>query len=159
MWGNHVKSMMHHITGIKGELGNFKIVNCKKLGTFHFVQEDDYNCGPIVCATMWYLMCNYNERETFAHDTGLESIGDLNLRKVIVGKMKLLLKSHKCEMFGFSKFKDLAQTTDNLQFQDETFPGGIRSLCNICIGAIIKGGEVKIVMKCGHGFHEECINR
>ena len=62
-------------------------------------------------------------------------------------------------MFGFSKFNDLAQTTDNSQFQDKTFPEGIRSLCDICNGAIIKGGEVKIVMKCGHGFHKECINR
>ena len=79
--------MMHQITGAKGEHRNFKIVNCKKLGTFHFVQEDGYNCGPIVCTTMWYLMFNDNERETFAHNTGLQSIGDSNLRKVIVGKI------------------------------------------------------------------------
>ena len=72
--------------------------------------------------------------------------------------MKLLLRTHECEMFAFSKFKDLTQITNNSQFQDKPVPEEISSVCDICNGVILKGGEVKIVMKCGHGFHEECIN-
>ena len=162
MWKNHIDSFIHLITGKEFMQFQFKFINVTKLDTFHFVQNDSYNCRPIACITMWYLASTDKERKMFASSTGVKSFQSDDLRKTVIDKMKSMNAHYSKHMHAYSRFETFEATTQDHQVNPTTYEVDNSYLdksnvCDICCEIITDTTDCHIFTSCSHKFHCGCL--
>ena len=116
----------------------------------------DYDFGSVghqshkICSTDNDLLLTYQDGEVNSN-----SLVDLQYREITPEDYELLLildESLACKTVSEDKLKSFEVVT--VDIDDHDF-----SECCICMGSFIVGQNRKILPKCGHSFHELCIDQ